>query len=78
MTNACTWKPTTVTLADGRQVASDSAEWLAECEARQILNMPSKQHRLEFLDKIEKRRGQEARRVLEERILDLWRIGRSA
>lgn len=78
MTNACTWKPTVVTLADGRQVASDSAEWLAECEARAVLDMPNKQVRHGFLDKIEKFRGQQARKELEERILTLWRLSRSA
>lgn len=76
MTNACSWKPSTVTLADGRQVLSDSPEWLLECEARHILNMPSKPVRLEFLDKIEKRRGLAARRDLEQRIMDLWRRDR--
>lgn len=76
MTNACTWKPSTVTLADGRQVLSDSPEWRAETEARTILNMPSKPARLEFLDKIEKRRGPAARKDLEQRIMDLWRLGK--
>ena len=78
MTNACTWKPSIVTLADGRQVASDSPEWRAECEARTILDMPSKQVRLDFLDKIEKRRGAQARRDLEQRIMDLWQRRRVA
>ena len=71
--NACSWKPSIVTLADGRQVPSDSEEWRAECEARFVLNLPSKAVRLEFLDKIEKRRGEPARRSLETQIMDLWR-----
>lgn len=75
--NACTWKPSLVTLADGRQVASDSPEWRHECEARTILDMPNKQVRLEFLDKIEKRRGPEARRALELTIMNLWHARRA-
>lgn len=78
MTNACTWKPSSVTLADGRQVLSDSPEWRAECEARTILDMPNKQVRLDFLDKIEKRRGAQARRDLEQRIMALWHTRRAA
>ena len=78
MTNACTWKPSTVTLADGRQVASDSPEWRHECEARTILDMPNKQVRLELLDKIEKRRGANARRELEQSIMALWHARRAA
>lgn len=78
MTNACTWKPSTVTLADGRQVLSDSPEWRHECEARTILDMPNKQVRLELLDKIEKRRGANARRELEQSIMTLWHARRAA
>lgn len=78
MTNACTWKPSTVTLADGSQALSDSPEWRHECEARTILDMPNKQVRLEFLDKIEKRRGANARRELEQSIMTLWHARRAA
>lgn len=78
MTNACTWKPSTVTLADGREVLSDSEDWRAESEARFILDMATKPARLAFLDGIEKRRGLEARMVLEQRIMDLWRVGKLA
>lgn len=70
--NACKWQPGTVTLADGREVPSDSPEWLAECEARFVLDMPTKLVRLEYLDKIEKRRGLAARKAMENAILDLW------
>lgn len=77
MTNACSWKPSLVTLADGRQVASDSPEWRHECEARTILDMPNKQVRLELLDKIEKRRGADARRELEQIIMALWHARRA-
>lgn len=65
-----------VTLATGEQVTSDSPEWRAECEARYILDLPTKQVRLDFLDKIEKRRGTEAKQDLEQRILTLWQLRR--
>jgi len=70
--NHCTWKPCTVTLFDGRQVHSDSPEWQAECEARFVLDLPNKDVRLAYLDKIEKRRGEAARKAMENAILDLW------
>lgn len=38
--NLCSWKPTLVTLYDGRQVMSDSEEWRHECEARAIIALP--------------------------------------
>lgn len=74
--NACSWKAPMVKLADGREVPSDSQEWLLECEARHILNLPSKPARLELLDQIEKRRGPDARRELEVRILTLWELSK--
>lgn len=63
-----------VTLADGREVASDSPEWRAECEARYILNMPTKDARLALLDQIEKRRGADAANDLRRRVLLLWEL----
>lgn len=74
--NACSWKAPMVKLADGREVPSDSQEWLLECEARHILNLPTKPARLELLDQIEKRRGPDARRELEVRILKLWELSK--
>lgn len=76
MSSGTSWKPSTVTLADGRQVLSDSEEWRAECEARHILNLPTKVARVALLDGIEKKRGPEARKALEGRILELWSLGR--
>lgn len=74
--NACTWQPTTVTLHDGRQVASDSQEWLLECEARHILKQPGIQERRALLATIEQRRGKPAREHLEERAMAIWRAQR--
>lgn len=74
MHNACSWKAPMVTLADGRQVPSDSPEWKDECEARYILNMPTKDARLALLDQIEKRRGADAANDLRRRVLLLWEM----
>lgn len=40
--NVCSWKPSKVTLHDGREVLSDSEEWRHECEARAIIALPTK------------------------------------
>lgn len=54
--NACSWKPSTVTLADGRQVLSDSEEWRAECEAMHFLSKGIAQ-RTEILAALRQKRG---------------------
>ena len=65
--NACTWQPTKVTLHDGREVLSDSREWLLECEAKYILNQPTIEARRTLLAAIEE---------LEQRALAIWRANR--
>lgn len=40
MPNVCSWQAPLVTLRDGRQVPSDSREWMDECLARFVLSMP--------------------------------------
>ena len=47
--NACSWKPSLVTLQDGRKVLSDSEEWRHECEALTIIAMPGTAARRAFL-----------------------------
>ena len=74
--NACKWKPSTVTLHDGRQVASNSQEWLRECEARHVLKQPTIEARRTMLAAIEKKRGAEARQELEQRALAIWQSAR--
>lgn len=74
--NACTWQPTTVTLHDGRDVLSDSLEWLLECEAKYVLKQPTIEARRTLLAAIEKRRGATAREELEQRALAIWRANR--
>ncbi len=73
--NACTWQPSQVTLVDGRQVPSDSPEWLAETEARHMLRFPvaavrgdTSETRKMALERIGQRRGPEAAAALQERM----------
>lgn len=86
--NASTWQPGTVTLIDGREVPSDSEEWRAECEARHILNMPSKADRRDFVygpigqdgirrGGVARKRGMEAAQRLEESVRRLHSIMRA-
>ncbi len=65
-----TWIAPMVTLFDGRQVASDSEEWRAECEARHLLAMPLGQ-RAETLAVIQEKRGAVATKALKMRCFEL-------
>jgi hypothetical protein len=58
-------------------VPSDSKEWLAECEARAVLSMHTKSDRYRYLNKVQERRGREARDRLHAGVLRLWRVKRS-
>lgn len=69
------WKPTVVpqrpdermvTTHDGRQVSNYSEEWRLDCEARYVLNMPTKAERRHYLHKVEKKRGPAGRKYLED------------
>lgn len=83
--NACTWRPSMVTLIDGTRVLSDSEAWRFECEARYVLDQPTKEDRQrilrgEFNPKTQLRtggllkfRGLEYVERLEAKILELWR-----
>lgn len=81
--NSCTWRAPMVTLADGREAPSDSEEWRAECEAKWVLDLPSKAARHDFVygpvgqdgirrGGVAKRRGMEAAKRLEQRVRRLW------
>ena len=78
MANVSSWRPTLVKLSDGREVLSDSEDYRAETEALHILELPTKEIRLNCLDGIEKRRGTAARKELEARILKLWQLRMAA
>ena len=70
MSNVCSWRPSLVALACGRQVLSDSEVWRAECEARWILSLDLTK-RAEVLALIGQRRGEEALASLKLRCFDL-------
>lgn len=67
-----------VTLFDGTVVDSASEAWRAECEARRVLALPSRAHRLDYLARVEKRRGADSRAALEALGLALWQAMRAA
>lgn len=80
---AIRWKPATVTLIDGRQVASDSEEWRHECEARTVIAMPTAAERRAYLrgtldergelgGGVLQRRGPDAVKRLEATIKAIW------
>lgn len=64
------WQAPLVTLACGRQVRSDSAEWRDECAARHLLAMDHAQRR-ELLNRIGERQGSEAVAELRRRCYEL-------
>lgn len=81
--NACSWRPSLVTLHDGSQVLSDSEEWRHECEARTIIAMPTVATRRAYLrgtlddhgkhrDGVLQKRGEDAVRRLEATIKQIW------
>lgn len=81
--NVCSWKPSTVTLHDGRHVLSDSEEWRHYCEAQTVIAMPSLAARRAFLrgvidnngkhrDGVLQRRGEAAVLWLEATIKAIW------
>lgn len=88
--NVCKWIAPMVTLVDGTRVPSDSEEWRFECEARHILNQPTKEDRQRILrgdfnpktqlrtGGLVKHRGLESVERLEAKILELWRAGLAA
>lgn len=47
------------------------------CEAKHVLNMPTKEARREYLGMVEKKRGLEARKYLEKEIMRLYRESKS-
>lgn len=62
-----------VRLSDGRQVGSYSEEYRLYCEAAWVLRKKrSKRTRLEYLDRVQEKRGVEARVALREEMLRIW------
>lgn len=88
MPNASTWKAPLVTLRDGRQVPSDSQEWLEECLARHVLAMPLAKRRQWLFGKANawgelkggylQRHGEAATERLKQIITEVWAAQRPA
>ncbi len=80
--NLCSWKAPLVTLRDGRQVPSDSGEWLEECLARHVLAMPLAKRRQWLFGKAnafgelkggyQHRHGEAATERLKAVMMELW------
>ena len=77
LVNVSTVERRMMTTHDGREVPSDSEEWRAECEARFMLKMRTKQHRHSYLEAVEKRRGADSRRALERLVMLVWESDRA-
>jgi hypothetical protein len=60
------------TLVDGRDVAPDSEEWRAECEARAMAKLPTLAERRAWLGDVERKRGKEAADRLRSLMLTVW------
>lgn len=60
-----TYQPTTVTTIDGRQVLSDSTEWMCCCEAVYTLGKTEGGPREAWLADVEKKRGAAGRDALQ-------------
>lgn len=60
------------TLHDGREVASDSEEWRAECEARWVLGLPSAEDRRAWIDSLKGWRRPAAIERLQDRVRAIW------
>ena len=61
------------TLLDGRDVASDSPEWRAECDARHVAALPSLEARRAYLAGVAEKRGQAAADALRAVVAEAWR-----
>jgi len=61
-----------VTLIDGSSVPSDSEAWRAECEARGVCRIPTRNGRRAWLLRVEQRRGVESANRLRRDVLTLW------
>ena len=59
------------TLLDGTNVDSTSEAWRHECEARHIARMPLEARR-EYLEHVQKRRGESAAARLRDTLAALW------
>jgi hypothetical protein len=67
----------TATLHDGRTVCTQCPDWIAECDARTTLRMPTKDDRRRYLDLVAKRRGRDAADELKALMLAIHNAGKA-
>lgn len=52
-------------------------QYRIQCEARHVLAFPTREDRREYLGMVEKKRGEPARRILEQEIMKQWKEGKN-
>jgi len=67
-----------VTLINGVVVCNFCEAYRAECEARHILAMSSKEQRREYLAGVSRKRGEAAGLALGDLVKAVWSVGRPA
>jgi hypothetical protein len=79
----------TVTLIDGTIVANDSEAWRHETEARAVLAMPTRSHRIRYMEGwtdpntgrivkgVLQHRGQPAADELKAKVLQIWQLNQN-
>lgn len=76
MTCAACDRPRTVTLATGGQCCTWCEQHRAECEARAVLALPTREQRQIRIQRIGERRGADAEKNLRGDVLRLWKLQR--
>lgn len=72
---ACT-RPRTVTLATGSHCCTWCEPYRAECEARAVLALPTREQRQIRIQRIGERRGVDAENNLRGDVMKLWKLQR--
>ena len=64
-------------LHDGRETCTWSREWMHECEATHICNLPTLAERRRYLFKVHERRGEAAYVELRDLVSKIWQQSQS-
>ena len=64
----------TATLPCGAQVDTSSEEWRAWCEAKHVAQIKTKDGRSAYIERVKKRRGEEAATALRKGVLSAWKL----
>lgn len=59
-------------LPSGEEVDDNSEAWRAHCEANYVANLPTLARRRDFLDMVQKKRGEAAAKRLKDAVRNLW------